>query len=198
MDRNAIGFALSCHAADTDCRQSLSLINCALCAKLPRIGKVEVSARISPTAATIADIMARHPNTTSGGGCFAPATVQVVWNKGQVAPRCDPATWRKDACGARMRFSAYGSTDDHGWEVDHIRPVAKGGIDNPGTRTDRGSGGKTRAPLSLEEERQAKAENAILGAVGGGVFGFAVGEPVGSVVCSLAGGHLAGSGHPDK
>lgn len=31
-----------------------------------------------------------------------------------------------------MRFEDYGTTkSDHGWETDHIKPVALGGTDNP-------------------------------------------------------------------
>lgn len=31
-----------------------------------------------------------------------------------------------------MKRPAYGSTEHHGWEVDHIRQVEKGGTDYPG------------------------------------------------------------------
>lgn len=74
--------------------------------------------------------MARNRNTTTGGGSFDATTVQAVWNKGQIVPSYDPATWRKDACGAWMNRSAYGSADNNGWEIDHIKPVAKGGADD--------------------------------------------------------------------
>ena len=29
-----------------------------------------------------------------------------------------------------MKRSAYGSTDNNGWEIDHIKPVAEGGTDD--------------------------------------------------------------------
>lgn len=29
-----------------------------------------------------------------------------------------------------MNRSAYGSADNNGWEIDHIKPVAKGGADD--------------------------------------------------------------------
>lgn len=130
MALNAIGYGRSCHAPDKDCHQSLSLIGCALCAKLTRIGKVGIPFRISSTVTNKQDDMAANRNTTTSGGSFDAATVQAVWNKGQVVQGYDPAASRKDACGAWMNSSAYGTTDKHGWEVDHVRPVAKGGGDD--------------------------------------------------------------------
>lgn len=66
---------------------------------------------------------------TTSGTIFDPWTVQMVWQKAQVVPGYDPATLRKDACGAWIRFSDHGTTNDTGWEVDHVVPVAKGGSD---------------------------------------------------------------------
>lgn len=74
--------------------------------------------------------MARSNNTTTSGTSFDSATVQAVWQKGSPVPGYDPATYRKDSCGAWIMRSSYGSTDNYGWEVDHIKPVAKGGSDN--------------------------------------------------------------------
>jgi len=41
----------------------------------------------------------------------------------------DPDDVRKDVCGAWIQKSAYGTTGQYGWEVDHIIPVAKRGTD---------------------------------------------------------------------
>ena len=38
--------------------------------------------------------------------------------------------FRKDECGASMQRSKYGKTQVFGWEIDHIKPVAKGGTDD--------------------------------------------------------------------
>ena len=38
--------------------------------------------------------------------------------------------FRKDVCGASMQRAKYGKTEQWGWEVDHIVPVAKGGSDD--------------------------------------------------------------------
>jgi 5-methylcytosine-specific restriction endonuclease McrA len=72
----------------------------------------------------------RNPNTTSGGRGFDEATISAVWNRGQAVAGNDSDVWRKDACGAFMKRSAYGdTTSKYGWEVDHVKPVAKGGGD---------------------------------------------------------------------
>jgi 5-methylcytosine-specific restriction endonuclease McrA len=74
--------------------------------------------------------MARNPNTTTGGGSFDAATVQAVWERGQRVAGQDPSVSRKDACGAWITRSAHGTTGNTGWEVDHIKPVSKGGTDD--------------------------------------------------------------------
>jgi len=62
---------------------------------------------------------------------FSDEVVRAVWVKGRPVPGYDPAVWRYDICGLPIRFGDYGNTDSkHGWEIDHIRPVAKGGSDS--------------------------------------------------------------------
>lgn len=56
-----------------------------------------------------------------------------VWRKATAVPGNDPDVWRKDVAGAWIKWSAYGNRDHElgfGWEVDHQKPVAKGGTDN--------------------------------------------------------------------
>lgn len=74
--------------------------------------------------------MPRQPSTTTVGRPFDQATINAVWSKGQTVPGHDPASNRKDSCGAWMVKSHYGTTGDYGWEIDHIKPVASGGIDD--------------------------------------------------------------------
>lgn len=71
--------------------------------------------------------MARSSNTTTSGSPFSDAVIESVWKKGTQEPNL--TTYRKDTCGASMQRSAYGETTQWGWEIDHIKPVAKGGTD---------------------------------------------------------------------
>lgn len=72
---------------------------------------------------------ARFFGTDARGGNFDAATIVAVWCKATVVAGFDPSDFRKDSCGAWIRFSAYGKGGDYGWEVDHMRPVAHGGDD---------------------------------------------------------------------
>ncbi len=54
-----------------------------------------------------------------------------VWAKGKPIPDYDADVWRRDVRGTAMKYSEHGNTDSkHGWEIDHIIPVAKGGPDD--------------------------------------------------------------------
>jgi 5-methylcytosine-specific restriction endonuclease McrA len=55
--------------------------------------------------------------------------LQIIWNKGGIIPSIDPSIWRHDSYGHVIRWSDYGLEVEHGWEVDHIKPKAKGGSD---------------------------------------------------------------------
>ena len=53
-----------------------------------------------------------------------------VWHKAQRIRGKDPAKYRKDPYGNVMDYDDYGDEDsDMGWEIDHIKPVARGGSD---------------------------------------------------------------------
>ena len=56
--------------------------------------------------------------------------VQLVWERGEKLPCKDSKVWRLDACGAIIKRDAHGTTDEYGWEIDHIIPKAKGGSDD--------------------------------------------------------------------
>lgn len=54
-----------------------------------------------------------------------------VWEKAQKVPNNDPKIWRKDYAGAWIKRSEYGNRDSiYGWEVDHRKPICKGGTDD--------------------------------------------------------------------
>ena len=72
----------------------------------------------------------RQRSTNVRGGVFGPLEIQYVWNKGTIIPGLDPNLYRKDTCNARMHRWSYGETTTYGWEIDHIKPVSKGGTDH--------------------------------------------------------------------
>ena len=62
---------------------------------------------------------------------FDDLTVQTVWEKAKKVSGNDPGLFRKDICEAWIKRSSYGDREaKHGWEVDHIIPVSRGGSDN--------------------------------------------------------------------
>ena len=61
---------------------------------------------------------------------FDQQTILAVWNKGKVDAQNDHSVWRKDECGAWIRFASYGNrSDQYGWEIDHITSKDHGGSD---------------------------------------------------------------------
>jgi 5-methylcytosine-specific restriction endonuclease McrA len=56
-----------------------------------------------------------------------------VWAKGRIVQdhdgkHFDPKEWRYDMCGKPIKYSEHGNTNSStGWEIDHIKPTAKGG-----------------------------------------------------------------------
>lgn len=75
--------------------------------------------------------MPRTYNTDRNGGSFSEETKRAVWNKATTVPNYDSTKTRKDRCSAWIEWRKYGDTTQggNGWEIDHIRPVAKGGGD---------------------------------------------------------------------
>jgi len=74
--------------------------------------------------------MLRNRSTKLEGSSFDQTTINSVWQKAQAVSGYDENEYRKDRCGAWIRKQSYGSTSDYGWEIDHIKPVAKGGTDD--------------------------------------------------------------------
>ena len=75
--------------------------------------------------------MPRSRNTDSSGRPFDAGTIAAVWEKAARITGYPPSEWRRDACGRVIKRSAYGDTDSpHGWEIDHFKPVARGGGDH--------------------------------------------------------------------
>lgn len=81
--------------------------------------------------AVLADLLPerfrRHQEGPREPDRFDDKTIEAVWQKGTPEPAY--AGFRKDTCSASMQRSKYGVTVQFGWEIDHIKPVAKGGGD---------------------------------------------------------------------
>ena len=72
----------------------------------------------------------RKPSTKRSGKDFTEEEEKEVWEKAQMIDGKSPDTKRRDACGAIIKYEDYGNRQsEHGWEVDHIKPVEKGGGD---------------------------------------------------------------------
>jgi 5-methylcytosine-specific restriction endonuclease McrA len=75
-------------------------------------------------------IGSRTPGSSRNGRRFDEHAVLAVWQKAQIVPGYDGNQYRKDNCGAWIALLEYGNTShQHGWEIDHILPVALGGDD---------------------------------------------------------------------
>lgn len=56
-----------------------------------------------------------------------------VWEKGTIVNPNDPNDFRKDRCGAWIKWSKYddrSSPTNFGWEIDHIDPNGGDGLAN--------------------------------------------------------------------
>jgi 5-methylcytosine-specific restriction endonuclease McrA len=70
--------------------------------------------------------------------------IDQVWDKAKPVRGKNPDVWRKDAEGNLIRKPSFGTHGEFGWEIDHKKPVAKGGTDNP----------RNLQPLHWQENRE--------------------------------------------
>lgn len=120
------------------------------------------------------------------------------------------AVFRKTAgrchlSGRKLVYKNYGRFGSRGaWEIDHSLPRERGGTDHlnnllpasisanrrkcaRATRTARTRYGRTRAPLSVEKQEEARGNNTLKGVGIGALVGVRFG-PVGLLVGSIVGG----------
>lgn len=62
---------------------------------------------------------------TRGGRDFSLSKVKQVWAKAR-----GTGLKRRDICGAGIHWSEHGRQTRYGWEIDHKRPVSRGGSDD--------------------------------------------------------------------
>lgn len=61
--------------------------------------------------------------------------IDKLWNNSTTVVGKDEKEWRKDACGAIVKYSEYGNRkSDYGWEIDHI--VSKSYLSSLGASED--------------------------------------------------------------
>ncbi len=53
-----------------------------------------------------------------------------IWDKAKKVRGEDPCCYRKDIYGNIMYYHSYGRNSAMGWEVDHSKPVSKGGTEH--------------------------------------------------------------------
>lgn len=62
---------------------------------------------------------------------FTEEQINAVWEKAQIVEGNSPDNFRKDYTGAWIKRSSYGDTNSiFGWEIDHLKPVKKGGTND--------------------------------------------------------------------
>lgn len=76
--------------------------------------------------------MLRKSNTDRNGISFNDEIKLTVWKKAQIVNGYDSSKFRKDLCNALIKWDSYGDTTENrfGWEIDHIKPVSRGGVDD--------------------------------------------------------------------
>lgn len=60
---------------------------------------------------------------------FSENIINIVWDNAAKEDGYNPDLWRKDMFGAWIRRDNYGVHSIFGWEIDHFRPISKGGSD---------------------------------------------------------------------
>lgn len=61
---------------------------------------------------------------------FSTTKLNQIWEKGSKIKGKDPNLYRRDAFGNEMYWHSYGKDSAMGWNVDHSKPISKGGTDH--------------------------------------------------------------------
>jgi len=77
-------------------------------------------------------MMIREFNTSLVGKSFDQAIIDKVWAKGIKVEGVNPDHVRRDICKTSIAKNDYGKQEKYGWEIDHIKPISKGGTDDIG------------------------------------------------------------------
>ncbi len=63
------------------------------------------------------------------GKPFDEQIVEEVWKKGSIIHESLEDIARLDRYGSHISKLSFGKREKYGWEIDHIKPVSKGGTD---------------------------------------------------------------------
>jgi 5-methylcytosine-specific restriction endonuclease McrA len=74
--------------------------------------------------------MSRKRGTDSNGRVFTQARKDEVWDRAATVRGKDKDQYRRDVAGNIVYKPSFGLDSTMGWEIDHIKPVSKGGTDN--------------------------------------------------------------------
>ncbi len=61
---------------------------------------------------------------------FSDIDKERVWEKGKIIREKNPDLYRRDVTGKELYWPSYGKDSKMGWQIDHKKPISKGGTDN--------------------------------------------------------------------
>ena len=61
---------------------------------------------------------------------FSEKDKEKVWGKGEIIRGKNPDLYRRDVTGKELYWPSYGKDSSKGWQIDHKKPISKGGTDN--------------------------------------------------------------------
>jgi 5-methylcytosine-specific restriction endonuclease McrA len=56
--------------------------------------------------------------------------INYAWENAKPIQGKNPDVWRRDIYGNTIRRASFGTQGQYGWEVDHKRPIEKGGTES--------------------------------------------------------------------